>query len=110
MKSSYWNKSGKYQKAAAALEQLIPNEGAVTNPSHRHLEKFRRACNCYYDMFNNGLCNRRSEFRSMFPNVVITSKEDTGYYDIDETNWTLLDKEMDALILHAAAEQGVDVI
>lgn len=110
MESSYWNHKGKYQKAADALNKLVPEEGEVDS-AHPHLEKFRKASNCYYDTFNNGLCNRRSEFRSIFKNVVVVSRgRGTGYYDIDMQNWILLDKEMDAIILHAAAEQGVDVI
>ena len=41
------------------LEELLPFEGRCENPmsKNKHLEKFRKAQNAAYDLFNNGLCN-----------------------------------------------------
>ena len=55
---SYWNNKGKYQTLSDKLSGLIPDSGSVKNTSkNRKLEKYRKACNCYYDLYNNGLCN-----------------------------------------------------
>lgn len=62
---TYWNNAGKYQQLADELQAMIPHEGEC--PSDKPLlEKFRRAVNCYYDLYNNGLCNRAGEFRGVF--------------------------------------------
>ncbi len=63
----YWEGTGKYQKEYDRLQKLIPVEGEVPNhEQNRALETLRKAANCYYDLFNNGLCNRATEFRSVF--------------------------------------------
>lgn len=60
---SYWGGNGKHQAKADLLQKLIPTSGAVTPPA---LDSFRRAGNAYYDLYNNGLCNRADEFRQVF--------------------------------------------
>ena len=46
------------------LHDLLPFEGACKNPrsSNKALDKFRRAQNVIYDLFNNGLYNRRNQW------------------------------------------------
>ena len=64
---TYWCSKGKYPELNEALQKLIPAEGPVANAKkNRALEKFRKASNCYYDLYNNGLCNRATEFRGVF--------------------------------------------
>ena len=50
------------------LDDLIPLEGAVPQGRsvNKCLEKFRVAQNLIYDLFNNGLCNRKAHFRQFF--------------------------------------------
>jgi hypothetical protein len=104
MTNTYWNSSGTYQAVADALQALIPEEGEVLNPrANPELEKFRKAVNCYYDLYNNGLCNRKQEFRSMFK--VGIAQDDKGYYDV--RNVAQLESEMDEYIRKAAAEQDI---
>ncbi len=66
--TSYWNGYGRYQEQYAILRKLIPTEGALPNARSKNkaLDKLRRAGNCYYDLYNNGLGNRAAEFRQVF--------------------------------------------
>lgn len=103
--AAYWGTNGKYQTVVTAMtDDLIPASGSVDNPrKNRKLEKLRKAINCYYDLFNNGLCNRASEFRSVFGfggSVIAKVHHFEGplVYKLDQV--------MDDIIVQAAVEQG----
>ena len=68
MDRTYWTGQGRYQEEADLLESLIPAAGEVPDAkgANKHLDTFRRAVNCYYDLYNNGLFNRAHEFRGLF--------------------------------------------
>jgi hypothetical protein len=84
---------------------------------NKHLEKFRMAQNAAYDFFNNGLCNKRPLFVSIFA-------ENESYY-IDKWNiptqssfryftrdsWDMWEDQIERIltpiIIAAAKEQGV---
>jgi len=94
-------------------------EGRCEKPlsDNKNLEKFRRAQNAIYDFFNNGLCNKRSLFVSIFA-------ENENYY-IDKWNiptmnsfsyftkdsWTMwedqIEKIFTPIVIDAAKEQGL---
>ena len=94
---------GKYPDLRAALEALIPACGEVKNPdSNPHLEAFRKATNCYHALYNNGLCNRRDEFASLF-GIAFTPGD-----EINRQLVTRIERKMDAFILAAAKEQGIE--
>jgi hypothetical protein len=97
---TYWNKTGKYQALYNTLSLLIPSEGSVPNAKDNPaLEKLRKASNCYYDLFNNGLCNRATEFRKVFGfGGVWIAKE--GF-----PRCAKLEGKMDEIILNASKEQ-----
>lgn len=98
--NTYWDGKGKYQQEYAGLVALIPVEGAVANPKQNPaLEKLRKAANCYYDLFNNGLCNRASEFRRVFGFSGSTVKAHKMAYDP-------LENKLDEFILAALKEQA----
>lgn len=63
-----WGLNPGFKRLADGLNGLIPLQGKVSNPrsKNKNLETFRKAQNCIYDLFNNGLCNRRSEFVRLF--------------------------------------------
>ena len=70
---SYWSGEGKYQKQYDELQKLIPREGAVEKGMCKHrvsLDRLRRACNAYYDVFNNGGGNRDRSIARVFPGVL----------------------------------------
>lgn len=105
MENTYWTHNGKHQQLATQLEALIPDSGAVDQPrKNRHLEKFRRAANCYYDLYNNGLFNHASEFRRVFG---IPSKHYKlyGCGEYLQSLYVKTEAAMDEIILLAAMEQ-----
>jgi hypothetical protein len=110
LKDSYWNHRGTYQAAAKQLEQLIPAEGSVENPrsTNRALEKFRRAANCYYDLYNNGLGNRASEFRQVFG--IASTHYSLGRCRFERSLYRDTEREMDSIIAAAAVEQGIEIV
>ena len=66
--AKYWSNEGKHQALADTLQALIPAIGEVPDgkKQNKHLERFRKAMNCYYDLYNNGLCNRAREFSRLY--------------------------------------------
>lgn len=105
-KPFYWNQTGKHQAVYVKLHALIPRSGPLpeARSSQRALEKLRVASNCYYDLFNNGLCNRAAEFRRVFGfggKYIVESR----FQDVDQ-----LEEAMDRIILAAAKEQGIEVL
>ena len=75
-----WGVNSGFESLRDKLNELIPAAGRCENPmsKNKHLEKFRRAQNAAYDFFNNGLCNKRGLFVSIFA-------ENEDYY-IDKWN------------------------
>ena len=75
-----WGVNSGFERLRDELNKLIPASGKCENPrsKNKHLEKFRKAQNAAYDFFNNGLCNKRGLFVSIFA-------ENENYY-IDKWN------------------------
>ena len=50
------------------LDCLVPFQGMCENPRTKNkcLEKYRQASNAAYDLFNNGLWNRKPLFKKIF--------------------------------------------
>ena len=114
-----WGVNSGFESLRDKLNDLIPAAGKVANPmsKNKHLEKFRRAQNAAYDFFNNGLCNKRGLFVSIFA-------QNEDYY-IDKWNiptmnsfryftrdsWDMwedqIEKIFTPIMLAAAKEQGV---
>lgn len=98
--NTYWNHKGKHPKLQEKLARMIPDSGEVANADNNPaLEKLRRATNCYYDLYNNGLCNRAQEFADIF-----------GFNGLGELTKEIVnatEKAMNKLILAAAKEQGI---
>jgi hypothetical protein len=105
---NYWAGNGRFQALQNALWELIPPCGEVAE--HRRnpkLEKFRRAAKVYYDMFNNGLCNRAREFKPIFGFAAGKYRRPEYRYSIYDFDRIVgpMDEVMDRIILEAAAEQ-----
>ena len=114
-----WVVNSGFARLRDELNNLIPAAGKVANPmsKNKHLEKFRKAQNAAYDFFNNGLCNKRGLFVSIFA-------ENESYY-IDKWNiptmnsfryftrdsWDMwednIERILTPIIIAAAKEQGV---
>lgn len=114
---TYWNSKGFYQVYLQKLQDLIPAEGAVVNPrKNRALEKLRKAQNCYYDLYNNGLCNRAREFTSVFGFSANNYSYTTVQYyagrpykhkKIGDMAYVRAENIMNDIIAAAAKEQGI---
>jgi len=106
-KYTYWNKNGEHQVAADLLSEMIPHSGKVNNPrKNKALEKFRKARNCYYDLYNNGLCNRSKEFREVFG---LSSSMYKMPYGFDTSLYIKVEAELNRIIVAAAEEQGIRI-
>ena len=114
-----WGVNSGFESLRDKLNELIPASGRCEKPmsSNKNVEKFRRAQNAAYDFFNNGLCNKRGLFVSIFA-------ENESYY-IDKWNiptmnsfkyfnndsWDMWEDQIERIftpiMLAAAKEQGV---
>jgi hypothetical protein len=109
MSTSYWNGTGLYNATSDQLHKLIPTEGSVANPrKNAALERFRKASNCYYDLYNNGLCNRAAEFRKVFG--IQPSRYKIGYGDYSDHLYLQVEMCMNEIIMAAAREQGIALV
>ena len=65
--------NGYYKRLADELHGLLPLQGKCefSQSKNKHLDKFRRAQNAAYDLFNNGLINRRGQFNNIFGFILI---------------------------------------
>lgn len=103
---SYWSGEGKYQKQYEELYKLVPREGKVEKGMCKHtisLERFRKACNSYYDVFNNGGGNRDASTAKFFPGVLSEIRE--SWNRGVDINWDYIyrvcDDKMDEVIVEA---------
>ena len=108
--AKYWNNEGTYQDIANQLQELIPAIGEVPEgkTTNKCLERFRKAQNCYYDLYNNGLINRAREFSMVFRIVGVSRmiRERRHYGDMLNTYTEMaIDNKMDDIILDAYGEQ-----
>lgn len=109
--SNDWGTNSGFKYLSDQLNELIPFQGRCENPmsKNKQLEKFRKAQNLLYDLFNNALMNRRSEFKSFFGFVPINTSRYS--YPVTAERWTQVENEMaehmNEIIFDAAAEQGV---
>jgi len=115
MENTYWNNKGTYSELNAKLEKLVPMSGSVDKPSkNKALERFRKASNAYYDVFNNGGCNRGQSISKFFGTGVTFRlrqlRENRRYFNMDhgwERIHAMTEPKMDEIILAAAKEQGI---
>ena len=104
MQNSYWNRNGRFETFAAALQERVPVEGAVKNvQKNKQLERFRKAVNCYYDLYNNGLCNRKAAFNKIFG--VAANNYALGRGRFNPSLYEDVEREMNKIVLNAYAEQ-----
>jgi hypothetical protein len=107
MEATYWSHKGTFQVFINSLNEMIPVEGKVPFPrKNKKLERFRAASNAYYDIFNNGGGNRRSEIRYYFDGLALSN------YSVGRTlMWNEIHRKvepiMDQIVKEAAIEQGL---
>jgi hypothetical protein len=113
MENTYWNRKGNYENLVAELNKLVPVMGEIAGSKNRKLEKFRKASNAYYDIFNNGGCNRGAQIRAIFGFGMTTMSEvhRDAYGNRRKYHWNaihaIVEPIMDKIILAAAKEQDI---
>ena len=114
-----WGVHSGFERLRDELNKLIPASGQCENPrsKNKHLEKFRKAQNAAYDFFNNGLCNKRGLFVSIFAQNEsyyidkwnIPTMNSFRYFNND--SWDMWEDQIERIftpiMLAAAKEQGV---
>lgn len=104
--NTYWNGKGKHQVLADALHELVPLEGSVVQPhKNKALERFRKASNAYYDLYNNGLMNRAQSFAKLFG--IASGRFRTVDRGFLPRMYEMAEAKMNEVVLDAAEEQGM---
>ncbi|MBT5286089.1 MAG: hypothetical protein HOL29_09005 [Euryarchaeota archaeon] len=107
--SNDWGMNSGFEGLADKLHELLPLQGKVqfSRSKNKNLELFRKAQNAAYDLFNNGLCNKRGLFNNIY-GFAPTQKD--VYYS-NRNTWThwedMVEEIMTPIIQAAAKEQGV---
>ena len=110
---TYWASNGMHQQQLNILTAMVPSEGPVANARKRpHTERFRKAMNCYYDLYNNGLGNRAREFSRIYKmNLGIWRRPAKpgcyAMYQFDKAFYDVVDRKMDEFIRAALMENGI---
>ena len=93
------------------LSALVPMQGACEFPrsKNKSLDKFRRATNCVYDFFNNGLMNRRYQFIDIF-GPAPTMRDFSCFSSVSWDQWEdRIEPMFRKIIMDAAEEQGIEI-
>ena len=102
------------QSVYEKLDELVPFDGPVVNVNkNKKLEKFRKATNVVYDIFNNGLMNKGKSLKVlglMKYDLPLPEYHHGHYY---EGNWDRI-KEIvtpifEKIIFDAVQEQGIEL-
>lgn len=114
MTKTYWNANGTFQQAATELQKLIPDVGSIKGSKNKALERFRKAVNNYYRLYNDGECTigtRRMfgvEGGSVFEYVYDHSRNRT-VRQLSPAGYRKVEVAMDTIIAEAAIEQGIHI-
>jgi hypothetical protein len=110
MENTYWNNAGAHQNLVDQLNSMIPAMGGIKGSKNTALERFRRASNAYYDIFNNGGGNRGRSIGKFFEGVMFYINH-YNRCNFGSINWDrihmITEPKMDEIILAAATEQGI---
>ena len=104
---SSWGVNPGFKHLQEKLDDLIPLQGRVphSRSKNKALEKFRVASNLAYDLFNNGLGNKRSQFQGFFGWAPYTRGGMTSS-QFEEAE-RKLEPVITRIIIDAAKEQGI---
>ena len=104
---SSWAVNEGFSSLYDKLIALVPFEGKIPQgrSKNKYLERFRVASNLLYDLFNNGLMNRRSHFHQFFKVSVYCRGGigDAQFQRLDEK----LEPVLTQIMQDAAREQGI---
>ena len=107
MQKTFWNGTAELSPIAEELNKLIPDEGTVKNPkSNPALEKFRKASNLYYEIFNNGGINGLRGAKPMF-GMEASWLRNLLRYNMYDTIFAYTEPRIEEIVKAAAKEQGL---
>ena len=107
--SNSWGVNSGFKRLADQLSDMLPAMGVCENArsTNKHLDKFRRAQNAAYDLFNNGLCNKRG----LFKNVYGWAPYQSSTHYATKITWSQWEDQVEEvltpIIMAAAKEQGI---
>ena len=111
--TSFWNSNTDLQTQVELLHNLVPGEGEVENPrKNRKLEKFRKACNVYQRLYNDGDCLNTSHLRNIFGlNITdyYVNRWSNGrfYKEIEDKMYHDIEPIMHQIVIDACVEQNI---
>ncbi len=102
-----WAVNEGFKNLQEKLDALVPFQGKVPQgrSKNKKLEKFRVAQNLIYDLFNNGLMNRRSHFTQFF-GISVYTRGGISQHEFDRFNLKL-EPIFTKIMQEAAKEQGI---
>ena len=119
LENTYWSNNGTHQAIIEKLQALVPAEGPVKNPyKNKALEKFRKASNAYYRLYNDGDFNSGKGRMFGIKYISRFSKREyyndgngrmQSYHDWTDGLYDEVEKGMDRIIEAAAKEQGIEL-
>ena len=95
------------------LDEMIPLEGSVRNVNkNKALERFRKATNVVYDIFNNGLGNKGKSLKVLgLKKYELPLEEYRGGELLMRANWERITEIVtpiyEQILLEAVKEQGI---
>ena len=100
---SSWATNEGFEALREQLNELIPLEGKCDNPrsTNKKLDRFRTAQNLIYDLFNNGLGNRKAHFRQFFGWAPIG-------FDFHRSQWERFEEELEPTFTQIMQEAAVE--
>ena len=96
---NYWNGTGRFEDLANWLDKMVPAKGECEK-HHGRLERYRKMCNAYYDLFCNGGGNACRGTARYFGGIVKRYAE-LGLWD---ECYKITEPKMDKAILDAALD------
>ena len=104
-----WGVNEGFKHLQEKLDELLPMMGRCEFPNSKNkaLDKFRRAQNAAYDLFNNGLGNQRALFKTIF-GFAPTQSSVHHASNITWDDWeNAVEEVLTPIMQEAAKEQGV---
>lgn len=104
-----WGLNSGFKHLADQLTELLPMMGRCENyrSTNKNLDKFRRMQNAAYDLFNNGLGNKRDLFVREFGEA----PTQRSIFSFSKVSWEMWEDRVEEMltpvIIAAAKEQGV---
>lgn len=103
--NTFWEKTSELSIIAEKLEEKIPVYGEVDNKKQNPaLEKFRKAANVYYEIFNNGGMNSLAGCKNLFGLSAAEVRRFVEFRRWDRLH-DKIEPKLTEIVLAAAAEQ-----